>query len=222
MWKTDISTSSAGAFPHRLIPLFSISAQSDKKTKLSINYKGTYGSLSVNVNRVPGEKLSAEVDFNGKKFTVDISVNKAAMSADININAAGKQYKLTGKVSNADSWKISVVGNVGGPIDATILIKKDYKEAKIEVSHKNAKLVQMKLKGNRKPDGSFKVKSKFSLLGGKVATGEFDASYADGKLNVVIKPNNHPEFDFTFYMQPKYAGSNLNGASFGYETKKAG
>ena len=101
-----------------------------------------------------------------------------------------------------------------------MLIKKDYKEAKIEVSHKNAKLVQMKLKGNRKSDGSFKLKSKFSLLGGKVATGEFDASYANGKFNIVIKPNNHPELDLTFYLQPRYAGSSYNGASFGYETKK--
>ena len=42
------------------------------------------------------------------------------------------------------------------------------------------------------------------------------------KFNIVIKPNNHPELDLTFYLQPRYAGSSYNGASFGYEAKKTG
>eukprot|EP00092_Neocalanus_flemingeri_P037349 GFUD01040673.1.p1 GENE.GFUD01040673.1~~GFUD01040673.1.p1 ORF type:complete len:859 (-),score=238.55 GFUD01040673.1:100-2478(-) len=220
-WKTDISNS-GGAFPHRLIPLFSISAESDRRTQMSVNYKGTFGTISVNINRVPGEKLDAEVDFNGKKFSLSITLNKAAMSADIVVNAAGKEYKLTGKVSNTDAWKISVTGDVAGAVDATMLIKKDYKEAKIDVAHKNAKLVQMKLKGSRKPDGSFKCKAKFSLLGGKVASGEFDASFADNTFNIVIKPQNQPELDLTYYIKPSYAGSSYSGASFGYEAKRGG
>merc|ERR1712123_481934 len=195
MWKTEVTTASADAFTSRLIPLFSISAESDRTTKLSVNYKGTYGTLRVNVDRVPGEKVAA----------------------DVVINAAGKEYKLTGKVSTNNGWKISVTGDVAGAVDASIMIKKDYKETKVEVSHKNAKLVQLKLKGNRNPDGSGKAKAKFALLGGKVAAGEFDASYVDNKFNIVIKPNNHPELDLTFYMKPSFAGSFYTGAVFGYE-----
>eukprot|EP00090_Calanus_glacialis_P017890 TRINITY_DN2775_c0_g1_i2.p1 TRINITY_DN2775_c0_g1~~TRINITY_DN2775_c0_g1_i2.p1 ORF type:complete len:864 (-),score=245.27 TRINITY_DN2775_c0_g1_i2:151-2718(-) len=222
LWKTEISTSSGGAFPHRLIPLFSISAESDRKTKISGIYKGTYGSLTLNIDRVPGEKLAAEIDFNGKKYSFAITLNKAAMSADIVINAAGQEYKLTAKVSNESSWKISVTGDVMGPVDASVLVKKDYTEAKIEVSHKNAKLLQMRLKGNRKSDGSFKSKAKFSLLGGKVATGEIDASYADNKFNIVLKPNNMDDIDLTVYMKPSYNGNMYSGAAFGYEAKKGG
>merc|ERR1712106_1004998 len=222
MWKTEVTTGSADVFTNRLIPLFSISAQTDRTTKMSVNYKGTYGTLRVNVDRVPGEKVAAEVDFNGKKYTVAISLNKAAMSADVVINAAGKEYKLTGKVSTNNGWKISVTGDVAGAVDASIMIKKDFKEAKVGASHKNAKLVQLKLRGNRNPDGSGKAKAKFALLGGKVAAGEFDASYLDNKFNIVIKPNNHPELDLTFYMKPSFAGSFYSGAVFGYEAKKAG
>jgi len=109
-----------------------------------------------------------------------------------------------------------------GAVDASVLIKKDYTEAKIEVSHKNAKLLQMRLKGNRKSDGSFKSKAKFSLLGGKVATGEIDASYADNKFNIVLKPNNMDDIDLTVYMKPSYNGYKYSGAAFGYEAKKGG
>eukprot|EP00091_Calanus_sinicus_P000611 TRINITY_DN1052_c0_g2_i1.p1 TRINITY_DN1052_c0_g2~~TRINITY_DN1052_c0_g2_i1.p1 ORF type:complete len:271 (-),score=86.76 TRINITY_DN1052_c0_g2_i1:446-1258(-) len=76
LWKTEISTSSGGTFPNRLIPLFSISAESDRKTKMSGTYKGTYGSLTLNIDRVPGEKLAAEIDFNGKKYSLTITLNK--------------------------------------------------------------------------------------------------------------------------------------------------
>merc|ERR1711892_1183154 len=107
-------------------------AESDRSTKMHSTYKGTYGSLTFNIDRIPGQKVVAEVDFNGKKYSVAISINKAAMSADVVINAAGQKYNLNGKVE------------------------------KIEASHKNAKLLQMRLKGNRKSDGSFKSKAKFS------------------------------------------------------------
>merc|ERR1711937_295408 len=139
------------------------------------SYKGTYGTLSFNIDRVPGEKLAAEVDFNGKKYSVDVSLNKAAMSADVVVNAGGKEFKLTGQVSKTDSWKMNINGDVNGPVDVTMLIKKDFTEAKAEVSHKNMKYLQLRLKGKRNSDGSFKTKAKFSLMGGKVATGEFEA-----------------------------------------------
>merc|ERR1712123_119930 len=222
MWKNEFSTSSGAAFPHRLIPLFSIMAESDRSTKMHSTYKGTYGSLTFNVDRIPGEKVVAEVDFNGKKYSVAISLNKPAMSADVVINAAGEQYKLNGQLSKTNAWKFSITGDVKGAVDFSVLIKKDYTEAKIEASHKNAKLLQMRLKGNRKSDGSFKSKAKFSLLGGKVATGEIDATYADNTFNIVLKPSNYDDIDLTVYWKPSYAGQKYAGADFGYGAKKGG
>jgi len=222
LWKTELSTTSGSSFAHRLIPLFSITAESDRKTKMHSAYKGTYGSLTFNIDRVPGEKLAAEVDFNGKKYSFVVSINKAAMSADIVINAAGNEYKLNGKVSKTDSWKVSITGDVKGAIDATMLIKKDYSEAKIEISHKNAKMLQMRLKGSINPDGSFKAKAKFSLMGGRIATGEMEASYKDNKFNIIIKPSNYDDIDLTVYFKPSNAGGKYSGAVFGYEAKKGG
>merc|ERR1711892_395543 len=222
LWKNEFSTTSGSEFAHRLIPLFSITAESDRETKMHSTYKRTYGSLTLNVDRIPGQKIVAEVEFNGKKYSVAISLNKPAMSADVVINAAGEQYKLNGQLSKTNAWKLSITGDVKGAVDASIMIKKDFTEAKIDVSHKNAKLLQMKLEGNRKADGSFKSKAKFSVLGGKVATGEFDATFADNTFNIVVKPQNHEEIDLTVYMKPSYAGQKYTGADFGYEAKKGG
>jgi hypothetical protein len=221
LWKTEISTSGASS-PHRLIPLFSITAESDRKTKMHSTYTGTYGTLTFNIDRIPGEELAAEVVFNGNIYSAVVSINKPAMSAEVVINAGGQEYKLTGKMSKTDSWKLSITGDVKGPVDVTVLIKKDYSEAKIEVSHNNAKYLQMRLKGKRNSDGSFKTKAKFSLLGGKVGTGEIDASYSDNTFNIVLKPNNYDEIDLTVYMKPTFAGPKYSGASFGYEAKKGG
>merc|ERR1712123_478021 len=63
LWKNEFSTSSGSEFAHRLIPLFSITAESDRETKMHSTYKGTYGSLTFNVDRIPGQKIVAEVDF---------------------------------------------------------------------------------------------------------------------------------------------------------------
>merc|ERR1711892_1420667 len=52
IWKNEFSTSSGAAFPHRLIPLFSIMAESDRSPKMHSTYKGTYGSLTFNVDRI--------------------------------------------------------------------------------------------------------------------------------------------------------------------------
>ena len=65
-------------------------------------YKVTCGSLTFNVDRVPGEKLAAKIDFNGKKYSFTVAIDKAAMEADVEILAAEKSYKLTGKVSKTD------------------------------------------------------------------------------------------------------------------------
>ena len=222
LWKTEISTSSAGNHPNRLIPIFSINAESDRRTKMHSSYKGTYGQLTFNIDRVPGEKLAAEVDFNGMKYSAVFSVNKAAMSADVVVNANGKEFKLTGKVSKTDSWKLEINGDIKGPVAVTMLIKKDFSEAKVEISHNNAKYLQMRLKGKRNSDGSFKAKAKFNVLGGKIATGEFDASYADNTFNIVLKPTNFDEVDLTVYFKPSFNGQRYAGASFGYQAKKAG
>ena len=222
LWKTEISTSSAGNHPDRLIPIFSINAESDRRTKMHSSYKGTYGQLTFNIDRVPGEKLAAEVDFNGMKYSAVFSVNKAAMSADVVVNANGKEFKLTGKVSKTDSWKLEINGDIKGPVAVTMLIKKDFSEAKVEISHNNAKYLQMRLKGKRNSDGSFKAKAKFNVLGGKIATGEFDASYADNTFNIVLKPTNFDEVDLTVYFKPSFNGQRYAGASFGYQAKKAG
>ena len=222
LWKTEISTSSAGSHPDRLIPIFSINAESDRRTKMHSSYKGTYGQLTFIIDRVPGEKLAAEVDFNGVIYSANFSVNKAAMSADVVVNANGKEFKLTGKVSKTDSWKLEINGDINGPVAVTMLIKKDFSEAKVEISHNNAKYLQMRLKGKRNSDGSFKAKAKFSVLGGKIATGEFDASYADNTFNIVLKPTNFDEVDLTVYFKPSFNGQRYAGASFGYQAKKGG
>merc|ERR1712142_1430017 len=103
-----------------------------------------------------------------------------------------------------------------------MLIKKDFTEAKAEVSHNNVKYLQLKLKGKLNSDGSFKTKAKFSLMGGKVATGDFEASFADNTFNIVLKPSNYDTIDLTVYFKPTYAGPKYSGASFGYQIKKGG
>merc|ERR1719471_314892 len=217
-WKTEISTTSDASFAgRRRIPLFSIISESDRATMLSSVYQGTYGSASLKVDRVPGQKLAAEFDVNGMKYSFTVTLDKPNMAAEVVINAAGKQFNLKGQVSKTDSWKLDISGDINGPIEATVLIKKDFTEAKIQLSHDNKKLLQMRLKGKMNSDGSFQAKAKFSLLGGKLATGEFDASYANGKFNIVLKPSNMEDIDLTVYFQPA-AGV----TKFGYEAKKGG
>ena len=68
LWKTEFSTSSATSCISLIIPHFSITAKSDWKSMMHSAYKITCGSLTFNVDRVPGEKLAVKIDFNGKKY----------------------------------------------------------------------------------------------------------------------------------------------------------
>ena len=66
------------------------------------------------------------------------------------------------------------------------------------------------------------IKKEFSLMGGRIATGDIDASFADNTFNIVVKPNNFDAIDLTFYFKPSYTAGKYAGATFGYEARKGG
>ena len=66
------------------------------------------------------------------------------------------------------------------------------------------------------------IKKEFSLMGGRIQTGNIDASFADNPFNMVVKPNNFHAMDLTFYFKPSYVGEKYANTTFGYEAKKKG
>ena len=84
-------------------------------------------------------QMKFEVWRNGRYYSVDINGNIAEFKGDIEIQTPERKYKLEGQATIKGDWKIKVTGNVKGPVNFLMLMKKDYSEAKLELNHKGKK-----------------------------------------------------------------------------------
>ena len=99
-----------------------------------------------------------------------------------------------------------------------MFIKKEFTEAKIEISHKNANMLQMRLKGRLiLMDPSRQKLNSLSWVEGF----KLDA-FADNPFNIVVKSNNFHAMNLTFYFKPSYVGEKYAKTTFGYEAKTNG
>ena len=72
---------------------------------------------------------------------MDAEADVAELNGNILIKTPDRDYKLNGRAAIKGDWKVSIEGDVKGPLSFLMLMKKDYSEAKLELSHRNNKYV---------------------------------------------------------------------------------
>ena len=83
--------------------------------------------------------MDMEAEYNGKKYQVKGSFNEEEKTGSLLIVTPERDYTLSGNVVEDGDVKINVEGNMMGPMSFVMIIKEDYREAKLELTHNKAK-----------------------------------------------------------------------------------
>merc|ERR1712158_209925 len=143
--------------------------ESDRATKLKGKYVNPNMGRDItwDIVRQPGKNIKAVITRGGVTSTIEGTLNKSGQDMDITVKADIRGVKYDGKVSvksAADKTKVDV------------LIKKG-SESVLQMSS------EVQIKGSK-----FRLRSKYSIMGGKVAQGVFNAKYQNNKLTFEADP----------------------------------
>ena len=181
-------------------------------------FKTPTGEHSV-TGKLTDKSVSVEAIVAGKAHKVILTFDKMEMSAGFVFKTPTQDHSLTGKITKDKVWMVSVAGDVKGAVDFVMMIRKDYKEAKLEATHNGVKLIQMKLKGTLTEEKTA-LKAKFALMDSKFATGTLDASFGNGVFHITVRPKDMPVMDLTVTFIPVFTADKFTSIKLGCHAKK--
>ena len=173
MWHTDIKTEAHPFSGRHIIPArinnMEFEIESDRQTKLKGKYVNAHMGRDItwDIVRQPGKNIKAVITRGGVTSTIEGTLNKSGQDMDVTVKADIRGVKYDGKVSvktAADKTKVDV------------LIKKG-SENVLQMQS------EVQIKGSK-----FRLRSKYSVMGGKVAQGVFNAKYQNNKLTFEADP----------------------------------
>jgi len=161
--------------------------------------------------------LDCEFEYNGKKYGVKGSMNKATRTGDLLVVSPERNYTLKGAIVTSGDTKITVEGDMMGRVNFVMNIKQGFREAKLQLTHKKAKLLQMKIRGEKVGD-DIEAEAKWALLGGRLAKGRADASLVAGSGSLVVTPDKGNPITVSAHF-PEEDGDDTK---FGFSATKGG
>jgi len=173
MWKTEIETeahpfSGTPIIPRRINHM-SFELESDRATKLKGKYQNANMGRDItwDIVRQPGKSIKAIIVRGGVTSTIEGTLNRSGQDMDIIIKADIRGVKYDGKISvKSASDKTNVVVDIKKGSESVVQLKSE-----------------VQVKGTK-----FRLRSKYSIMGGKVAQGDFKANYQNNKLTFEAPP----------------------------------
>merc|ERR1712165_469430 len=173
MWHTEIKTEAHPFSGQHIIPerinSMDFMMESDRQTKL----KGKYFNANMgrditwDIVRQPGKSIKAIIVRGGVTSTIEGTLNRSGQDMDIIIKADIRGVKYDGKISvKSASDKTNVVVDIKKGSESVVQLKSE-----------------VQVKGTK-----FRLRSKYSIMGGKVAQGDFKANYQNNKLTFEAPP----------------------------------
>merc|ERR1711990_792266 len=173
MWHTDIKTEAHPFSGTPIIPTrinnMEFEVESDRQTKLKGKYVNANMGRDItwDIVRQPGKNIKAVITRGGVTSTIEGTLNRSGQDMDIIVKADIRGVKYDGKVSlksAADKTKVEVQVKKGS-------------ESVLQMTS------EVQIKGSK-----FRLRSKYTIMGGKVAQGEFSAKYQNNKLTFEAAP----------------------------------
>merc|ERR1712107_913116 len=173
MWKTEIETeahpfSGTPIIPRRINHM-SFELESDRATKLKGKYQNANMGRDItwDIVRQPGKSIKAIIVRGGVTSTIEGTLNRSGQDMDIIIKADIRGVKYDGKICvKSASDKTNVVVDIKKGSESVVQLKSE-----------------VQVKGTK-----FRLRSKYSIMGGKVAQGDFKANYQNNKLTFEAPP----------------------------------
>merc|ERR1712156_975477 len=123
--------------------------------------------ITWDIVRQPGKSIKAIIVRGGVTSTIEGTLNRSGQDMDIIIKADIRGVKYDGKISvKSASDKTNVVVDIKKGSESVVQLKSE-----------------VQVKGTK-----FRLRSKYSIMGGKVAQGDFKANYQNNKLTFEAPP----------------------------------
>ena len=173
MWHTEIKTEAHPFSGQHIIPerinSMDFMMESDRQTKLKGKYFNSNMGRDItwDIVRQPGKSIKAIIVRGGVTSTIEGILDKKGKDMDILVKADIRGNKYDGKVS-------VVTKSSGTNVD--VLIRRG-SESVLDLKS------EVQIKGQ-----NFRLRSKYMVMGGKVAQGKFTAIYKNNKLTFEASP----------------------------------
>jgi hypothetical protein len=204
MWKSKFALSNNN---EQASPFLDFAIESDRKTKLHALFNiDEDNKWELNLVRVPGKSIAIDFIVNGKKWTGVGTIDIAAKKLNLQAANDGKNWNLDFDLNPAGDWGLHLTGDVEGPIDARLSMKKDFKEGELVVKYKGQSYAFVKMTGNAEFDGIipklFDFKIKYNINDGHDHQGKakmlFNGKAAAKKFEMNFAPKTGKGFDWDF------------------------
>merc|ERR1712088_1054045 len=127
-------------------------------------------TFEMTVSRVPGKSITVNFLLNGVGYTLVASMNKAAWTANVKVTIPGNTFNLDVALNPAGKYGVQVTGDINGPLGVLMVLSKDYKEAEINIKHRDNVYALVKFTGDVKMNGlvpqKFKYVSTYTFMHG--------------------------------------------------------
>jgi len=224
MWKTKMNIANVNHTPS---PFFDFSMESDRMTKLYGVFKyDTDNHWEIKVDRVPGQSITGVVTVNGVEYKLVGTLDMAAKKLNVKLMGfQGRTHELDFKMSNAGEYGIFVTGDVHGPVDIKMVVKKDMKKVDFVVKHNNVNYAYIKLNGDAVMQGVIPTKvdyiMKYNIMDSEMegkAKVNYNGQSPARTLKMSFVPKHGEDLNLDFTM----TGPNMSGWRFDFESTRSG
>jgi len=220
-WVSKIKGVSTNNAAVKIIPEFNFELKSDRKTIFQVSHTCAKHDVKINVDRVPGEKMDAVIEYNGKVYIVNGKMDKREKAAKINIDANGQNYVVNIDLDTDGDEKTVKVNVDLGPsgsyqIEGSLT---GMEQASLKVDFNTRPLVNIKMKGKVDKQAH---SSKFEVRYSAVTVGEGKIRFSlDTQPNQILKLQYLPKkgADFKLEMSREVDGYSRH---FNFEAQRGG
>merc|ERR1711962_1634718 len=131
-----------------------------RKTKLHGVFKyDADNHWEIKVDRVPGQSITGVVTINGMEYKLIGPLDMSAKKLNVKLMGfQGRTHELDFKINTGAEYGFFVTGDVHGPVDIKMVVKKDMKKIDFVVKYNNVNYAYIKLNGDAVMQGVIPTK----------------------------------------------------------------
>merc|ERR1712193_230153 len=224
MWKTKMTIADPHHTPN---PFFDFSVESDRKTKLHGVFKyDADNHWEIKVDRVPGQSITGVVTINGMEYKLIGTLDMAAKKLNVKLMGfQGRTHELDFKINTGAEYGFFVTGDVHGPVDIKMVVKKDMKKIDFVVKYNNVNYAYIKLNGDAVMQGVIPTKvdyiMKYNIMDSEME-GKAKVNYNGQAPAKTLKMSFVPKHGEDLNLDFKMTGPSMQGWRFDFESQRSG
>merc|ERR1719334_2628011 len=180
----------------------------------------------IKVDRIPGQSITGVVTIDGVEYKLIGTLDMAAKKLNVKLMGfQGRTHELDFKMTTAGEYGIFVTGDVHGPVDIKMVVKKDMKKIDFVVKYNNVNYAYIKLNGDAVMQGVIPTKvdyiMKYNIMDSEME-GKAKVNYNGQAPAKTLKMSFVPKDGEDLNLDFKMTGPSMQGWRFDFEAQRSG